>query len=171
MSDQNPHDIYRNHHKDILRYFSSRVSSSGTAADLTQETFLRLLRSSISLLNPKAYLLKVAHNVLIDYYRSASHMPVEDISPEELESAMGRAPSAEDTALSREELAVLMEAIAELPPRAREVFRLKRLEGLSYSEIGQQLGITRSTIMEHMARALTHCTRRLDEYATQQEKS
>jgi len=52
---------------------------------------------------------------------------------------------------------VLAAAVEALPPRTREVFRLHKYEGLSYSDIAEQLGIAKNTVMVHMVKALGLC--------------
>jgi len=50
----------------------------------------------------------------------------------------------------------LQEAINQLPPKGRTIFRLSREEGLTYSEIAEQLGISVKTVESHMRRSLTN---------------
>jgi RNA polymerase sigma-70 factor (ECF subfamily) len=52
-------------------------------------------------------------------------------------------------------------AIAELPPRCREVFELSRVRGLKYSEIAEALGISIKTVETQMGRALKGLRERL----------
>ncbi|ADU66524.1 RNA polymerase sigma factor, sigma-70 family [Desulfurispirillum indicum S5] len=171
MSDQSPQGLFRDYQKEVFRYFNLRVRAAGIADDLTQETFLRLLRSSIRILNPQAYLLKIARNVLIDYYRSSRTLSQEDISEEEWENAVGKAPSPEEAYLTREELEMVLQAIEELPPRGKQIFEMHRLQGLSYQEIALRTGISRNTVMVHITRALAHCKKRLNAYRSQREES
>lgn len=48
----------------------------------------------------------------------------------------------------------LLTAIEKLPPARRQVFKMSRLEGLSYEEISQKLNISRNTIKEHIVKSL-----------------
>ncbi|HMR33033.1 MAG TPA: sigma-70 family RNA polymerase sigma factor [Geminicoccaceae bacterium] len=149
---------------ELERFFRRRIGSSETAAELTQEAFLRLLRAApvAMIRDPRAYLFRTANNLLIDHHRSAmgrQSIPIEDTA-RGVESA--GEPSPEAVVLSREELAVLGRAIAELPPRGREVFMLHKVDGLSYAEIAERLGIAKNTVIVHMVRSLAHCKRRLD---------
>jgi RNA polymerase sigma factor (sigma-70 family) len=56
----------------------------------------------------------------------------------------------------------LRRAISELPPVTREVFRLHRIEGLTYAEIAERLGITAEAVEGHVADALYELARRVD---------
>jgi RNA polymerase sigma-70 factor (ECF subfamily) len=68
--------------------------------------------------------------------------------------------------LEAKELDVILgRAVDELPPRRREVFMLHRQEGLTYEEIGRQLGISRHTVKEHMVAALVFLKYYVKEHA------
>lgn len=41
-----------------------------------------------------------------------------------------------------------------LPPRTREIFRLNRIEGLSYADVARRLDISESSVQKHLAKAL-----------------
>jgi len=56
---------------------------------------------------------------------------------------------------------LVAKAIAELPPRARTVLQLARIEGYSQKEIAAQMGITPKTVENHLTRALAQLTVRL----------
>jgi RNA polymerase sigma factor (sigma-70 family) len=50
--------------------------------------------------------------------------------------------------------------LLELPERTRQIFVLRRLEGLSYFEIGRRLGVSVSAVEKHMQRAVRHLAAR-----------
>jgi RNA polymerase sigma-70 factor (ECF subfamily) len=158
--------LFRGCREDLQRYFQRRLASRETAADLTQETFLRLLRSGQvpELRQPRAFLFRAASNLLADHYRQAAGRSFKDLSEAEWAEHPDPSPSPEATVLSREELEVLKQAIADLPPRGREVLTLHKFEGLSYSEIAERLGIAKNTVVVHMVRALAACRTRINEY-------
>ena len=49
----------------------------------------------------------------------------------------------------------IMEAIEQLPPARKLVFKMSRIEGLTYEEISQRLNISRNTVKEHIVRGLS----------------
>jgi RNA polymerase sigma factor (sigma-70 family) len=158
--------LFLNCQADLQRFFRRRVSSSEIAADLTQETFLRLLRinAEATLQDPRAYLFRTANNLVIDHYKTSKDRHHAPIAEREWQALRDPAQSAESLVLTREELDVVRQAIDELPPRGREVFVLHKFEGLSYAEIAVRLGIAKNTVVVHMVRSLAHCKRRLAEY-------
>jgi RNA polymerase sigma-70 factor (ECF subfamily) len=63
--------------------------------------------------------------------------------------------------LDREALERVVEAIAGLPPRTREVFVLHRFEEITGARIAEQLGISESAVEKHIMKALKALHRRL----------
>lgn len=159
-------DLFRRYAAPLQRFLVRRGATPDVAADLTQEAFLRLMRAAPpdGVRHPEAYLFRIAGNLALDRHRREADGAVLPISPAAAESLRDPAPAAETAILSREALDVLRQAIAELPPRGREVFVLHKFEGLSYGEIADRLGIAKNTVMVHMVRSLAHCKRRLDAY-------
>jgi RNA polymerase sigma factor (sigma-70 family) len=139
----------------LRRYFAKRVPA-GQIDDLIQEVFLRLqahdAKGPIEHLD--RYLFTVAASVLTDQSRRRAvrhdgahesfeerHHPVDERSPERV-------------LLDREELDVVMQAIAALPSRTRDVFVLHRFEEMSGSRIAAALGLSVSAVEKHIMRAL-----------------
>lgn len=142
---------------ELAAFLTRRVGDPAMAADLTQEAYLRAagLPDNTVLLNPRAWLFATARNLMVDHARRAKLRHA--ASDDELASLADDGPAADAVLLAREELAVLAAAVEALPPRTREVFRLHKYEGLSYSDIAEQLGIAKNTVMVHMVKALGLC--------------
>jgi DNA-directed RNA polymerase specialized sigma24 family protein len=65
---------------------------------------------------------------------------------------MAEEPSPEQVTVARDELKRLVRDLAALPHRVAEVFRLRRIEGLSQRDTALRLGLSESTVEKHMAR-------------------
>ena len=141
-----------------LRY----VSSPEDAADLTQEAFLRAFRSLDSFRGDSRFsvwLYRLATNVCIDLLRSrgrgsASSLTVEneDEEAEELEVPDARFEPQKE--LERRELRrAVQSGLQTLSDDAREIVILRELEGLSYAEIGERLGLEAGTVKSRLFRA------------------
>lgn len=119
------------------------------ADDVTAETYLRAapLAAAGEVRNPKAFLLKVARNLVYDRLRrdriSAASVPLDDAA-----SALPQSPAAQDDALT------LMQILLALPPELRDVFFLNHIEGQTYQEIAATLGIPITTVHHRMRQAL-----------------
>ena len=138
-----------------LRY----VSSPEDAADLTQESFLRAFRSLESFRGDSRFsvwMYRLTTNVCIDFLRSrgrgtASSLTVEN-DDEELELPDQRFDPQKE--LERRELRRAVQAgLESLSEDAREIVILRELEGLSYAEIGDRLGLEAGTVKSRLFRA------------------
>jgi RNA polymerase sigma-70 factor (ECF subfamily) len=128
------------------------------AEDILQDLFLKLetLRPG-PVAEPRAYLHRMAENLLYDRRRTAARRS----SREEawlasqlgaIHEADGR-PSAERDLIAREEWRLISEALAALPDRTLQIFRLYRLDGLRQREIAAELGISVSSVEKNLRRA------------------
>ncbi len=140
----------------LRRVIYRRVRCAATTADLLQDTFLRfwerpsLLREVADL---AGYFMITGRNLALDHERRRKIAPFVN-GIDGLESISDPAPSAETTTISRQELRRVQAALEHMPPRAREVFILSRIDGLTYVEIGERLGISPKTVFGHMVVAL-----------------
>ena len=127
------------------------------------EAFLKLhlAKSPEDIRHPKAFLFRVATNVLIDNIRRRKARLQETPLGGYAESVAADNLSPDASVHSREFRKVFEEAIRELPPRRRQVIVMHKILQKSYGEISDELGITRSMVEQHMTRALRHCRNRL----------
>lgn len=150
-------DIYRSHHGWLQGWLRYQTGCSERAADLAQDTFLRLLgRREIRMADePRAYLATVARGLLVDHWRrqALERAWLEALSAQPAPVA----PSPEDKALALEALAQIDAMLDRLKPRVRDAFLLAQLEGLNYREIGERLGVGERMVKKYMAEAMLHC--------------
>ncbi|ULA65999.1 MAG: Putative RNA polymerase sigma factor FecI [Nitrospira sp.] len=149
---------------DLRRFLTKRVQCEDTAADLCQDTYLRLarLKSSAHVQNLRGFIFQIADNLAVDHLRSRTRFqqqygghPTDDLATS--------APLQDREFAAKQELAILQTAIAELPPKCRTAFLLHRVQQLSYEEIALQLDIAQSTVEKHISKALAHCRHRVNQ--------
>jgi len=155
--------IYTDHHGWLFNWLRGKLGCPDNAADLSHDTFLRLLMGAEpdSLREPRAFLLVIANRLLINRQRRAR---VEQDALRQIAVLLAaedrRGPA--ETALARDLLAqVVLLLTEELPAKPRRAFLMARLEGLSYREIAERLGVSESSVKQYLARALAHCHARL----------
>ena len=138
----------------LRRLLRSRGRTPEDADDLIQEAFLRLQLycQEKPVEHSEAFLVRTVLNLSVDERRSARSRTTSEASVEVLPLIDTRPPP-EEVLATQQRLQRVMQALEALPPRAREVFILHRAEGYSYEQIGRQLGIARSTVEKHMAKA------------------
>ena len=135
---------------------------ASTAEDLSQTAFLRLLRThSSDIANPEGYIARIGSNLAIDWQRAVQRGGYANEIPTDLPS---EAPSAERVLLGRERLRLVLKIAESLPPRCREVFVLRKIEGLEQSEIAERLGISLNMVQKHLRKALEDIAAGLAEF-------
>lgn len=156
MSGSDLKALYLAHRGEILDYLDRRLRCKETAADLTQDTFIRLSeqmgRTPIE--NFRADLFSAARNLFIDHTRRQEHRKGESLDEQDNVGTEHRTPTLEQAAIANQQLATLNGVIQNMPAPCREVFLLVRVEGLTYVQIGERLGISPKTAYSRMVRAL-----------------
>jgi RNA polymerase sigma-70 factor (ECF subfamily) len=155
---------FARHRSALTRFLQRRLNNNAALAeDLAQETWLRAAnaRNVAAIDNPRSFLFSIASNLAIDHQRHVGHRIELQAAAEVVEAVADRQPSPENVVLYRSEFARLARVVDGLSPRCREVFVLGKFEGLSLSQIGERLGISRNTVVTHMVRALTTIEREM----------
>ncbi|SUC04329.1 ECF-family sigma factor [Proteus mirabilis] len=111
------------------------------------------------------FLFKIANHVLIDHWRKnqkQKNIYQEDYQLEDAVQTYTTELDPGHVLEHQQRLDLLTQAIDTLPPRRREAFILYRFDGLSQSEIAEQMEISISMVEKHIAAALLHCKRYVD---------
>ncbi|MCY1282171.1 putative RNA polymerase sigma factor FecI [compost metagenome] len=150
--------LYREHHGWLNAWLHKRLGCRYNAADLAQDTFVRLLakeRELPSIREPRAYLSTVAHSLLVNFWRrqaiERAYLDALALQPEAC------APSPETRELIMETLLAIDAMLQRLPAKVREAFLLSQLDGLTYVAIAARLGVSERMVKKYMAQAMLHC--------------
>lgn len=156
-------DLFRSQAPQLQRYFRQKTGDREIASDLVQDAFIRLMSAyRIGLGNPAAYLQRIARNLLFDRFRREQRARSE--AAMSLDECGAAIPASQEEGLHARDLLRLYEvAIAGMSDKTRAVYRLSRVEGLSYEQIRVRLGISMRTVEYHMMRAIAHIDRILEE--------
>lgn len=157
------HALYVQHHGWLLGQLRRKLGSSWDAADLAQDTFVRVLlkpETLPGLREPRAYLRTVARGLLADHWRRRSLEQAWLEALAALPEAL--APDPQHVLTLRQTLQQLDDMLGRLPTQAREVFVLSQLQGLGYAQIATRLGLSERTVKRHMARGFELCLTLID---------
>lgn len=154
--------LYREHHQQLMRFLKRQLPCHEQAADLCHEVYLRLIRSDDipALDNPRAYLFRIARNLLTDHHRrQANHLiAIDTLTPVLVcPRACPEARLCEQQCVHR-----LGEALSTLPDHLRQALIWHRMEGLTQREIGERLGVSERMAGRYIARAVTTCQAELE---------
>ncbi|MBD9397966.1 sigma-70 family RNA polymerase sigma factor [Pseudomonas sp. PDM11] len=151
------HALYRDHSSWLRGWLRKRLSNSADAADLAQDTFIRVMvaRTASSLQQPRHYLTTIARGLIIDLYRRRS------VEQAYLDVLMSRpevhAPSAETRAVILESLLAIDRMLDGLGQRTRQIFLAVQLDGLTYEKAAERFDVSVTTVRKHVAKGLMHC--------------
>jgi RNA polymerase sigma-70 factor (ECF subfamily) len=146
-------------HEPALRAYLHGLVNPSDVDDLVQETYGRLLRARERgpITHPRGLVFATARNVARDLFRrrtTANTFPIAELDESRV---IDTAPNAAETTSRRQETDLLVAAIAELPPRCREILILRKFENLSHREIAERLGISGHTVEAQLTKALHRC--------------
>ena len=147
--------LYRTTLAPLRRYLSRLLGNTTEAQDVAHDAYLRVYPTVAhqSPAQPEALLYVTARRLAINRLKRRSISPLAT-GAANFETAASAAPSVEEQVMARQELALLEQAIADLPEGCRAVLLLRKVELLSHREIAERLGIAVSTVEKQHARAL-----------------
>jgi len=141
----------RRWNRSLLQFLGRRVRSTVEVEDLAQEIYLRLLRAPDlqQVRNPRAYLLRVAGNVVAEWRRQ--YPPMEAFSAEEEDGQVDEClPELTlDATLSEERL---HRQLAQMSPMMRAVVLLRLRDEYSYKQVAQELDLTLRQVRRYLSR-------------------
>ena len=154
------HTLYHDHHGWLKGWLLSRVGCTESAADMTHDTFLKLMNKQRAnrdfvVSYPRSYLRIVANNLMVDLFR---RWKVEEAYLE----ALAQRPepvtlSAEEREIVLETLQALDKMLDALPTQMRKAFLMSRMDGLTYAQIAERLQVSERTVKRYMQQAYMQC--------------
>jgi RNA polymerase sigma factor (sigma-70 family) len=155
---QGQHDfsvLYRTTLAPLRRYLTRLLGNPSEAQDIAHDAYVRVFPALAdnSARQPAALLYTAARRLAINRLKRRSISPLarDAFIPE---TSASNDPSVEQQVIAKQELAILEEAIAELPEGCRIVLLLCKIEQLSHKEVSERLSIAVSTVEKQHARAL-----------------
>lgn len=124
--------------------------------DVVQEVYYKVLTmdSMEHVRDPRAFLVRVAKNVVLMRIRRDTIVDIEAVANLEDLQIADASPSPERVVLARAELKWVLGLMANLPTRCKDVFRARRIEGLSQQETAHSLGVTEGIVEQETIRGI-----------------
>jgi RNA polymerase sigma-70 factor (ECF subfamily) len=152
------HHLYCDHHGWLQGWLARKLGNASDAADLAHDTFLRLLtrQTSRSLgSEPRALLTHIAKGLVVDrwrrqdveraYLETIAHLPEPEV------------PSPETRWLILETLYRIEAMLRDLPEKTRQAFLMSQIDGLTYPQIAEELGVSLVSVKRYMRDAFLAC--------------
>src|SRR5919201_2938104 len=141
--------LYRRYAKDVYHYALAVLRNPTDAEDVTQTTFLnayRAMQRGEQPLKPQNWLIKIAHNAARSRYQRASRR-VKEVP---LEDHIEQLPMPEE---DKPDVEAVLEALGRLPLNQRAALVMRELEGRTYAEIADTLGVSVAAVETLIFRA------------------
>jgi RNA polymerase sigma-70 factor (ECF subfamily) len=146
--------LYKRHSERVFYNLLRLVKSREMALEILQDIFVKIWdrREKMDIQqNFGSYISRIGENLVIDFYRKAARekklfQQLKAVATEEFTET-------EELTTDAKNVLLLKKAIEHLPPQRKKVFELCKIEGKSYSEISHELGISTSTINDHVVKA------------------
>jgi RNA polymerase sigma factor (sigma-70 family) len=152
--------LYDECFRGVYRYIFARVQDTATAEDLTADAFFKAWRKwpprKVNGGAPKAWLFRIARNLVVDHYRANARRPA--VPLDEVEEPDRRPNPGGDDHLDE---MVVRAALASLPERDQDVLSL-RLAGLSNKEIASVMKIDKGAAGMACLRALKRLRKKME---------
>ena len=161
------HRLYRDHHGWLFIWLRRKLGCAHNAADLAQDTFVRIIASRDALAamrEPRAYLATTAKRLIIDRSRrrqlEEAYLHELTLTAAVLAEAGFRSPAQiHETLEALEQIAFVLEGLSE---KAHQIFLMYFLEDCNQAEIARRQGISERMVRKYLTQALAHCSQALD---------
>jgi RNA polymerase sigma-70 factor (ECF subfamily) len=143
--------LYNKYHRKIYYTALKMLQSEALAQDITQDVFLKVweVRQTLDVNQSfSAFINAICRNVIFDIFKKAA---CEEAFKEEFTNHIQEETADED--FYEEYKKLLDKAISNLPPQRRSVFERCKLQAQSYDEVARSLGISKSTVQDHIVKA------------------
>jgi RNA polymerase sigma-19 factor, ECF subfamily len=150
--------VYKSHHTWLFSWLNKKLGCPHNAADIAQDTFLRLLLKHEALQDlstPRIFLIRIAKGLIIDQWRK------QVLEQRYLEALSA---SGDEFYASQEVQAIVIETLLRidamlnrLNPKAKQAFLLSQIHGFNYKEIADIVGVSERMIKKYMATSMMHC--------------
>ena len=163
--------LINRHKKRVYTYILLIVKNQHLAEDIFQDTFIKVIKS-LRLGKYKdegrfvSWVLRIAHNLVIDYYRKSKHLKVYSNDDNEIDifnSQKLSEKTIEDDIISDQISQEVKQLIEELPEDQKQVIILRHYAGLSFKEIAEQTNVSINTALGRMRYALINLRKLIEE--------
>jgi RNA polymerase sigma-70 factor (ECF subfamily) len=155
--------LYERHSREVWAVAYARWMDADTALDITQEAFLRLWKqwqNGEAILNPRAWLLRVARNLAEDYSKSSFRRNGTQ-PPQLMNGVRAREPLPLECMERAEAFGQLRQVLQQMPDADREILTLRYALDYNATDIADLLAINTTAVHMRLSRARQRLADRL----------
>ena len=161
--------LIERHQSKIYGFIYSKVNDRDLSDDIFQDTFIKVIKT----LKTKSYneegkflpwVMRIAHNLVVDHYRKSSKMPFHRETEEYsiFNYMSDNAPTIEGRMITDQVEADLSRLLDELPDDQKEVLVMRMYQDLSFKEIAELTGVSINTALGRMRYAVLNLRKIID---------
>lgn len=146
--------LYQQFSEQLYYNILALVKDELVAEELLQDIFVRIWRKKESMhveKNLAGYLFRVSRNRVYDFFKSLNRE--QELYNRIKVTATEEYSHIEEAIFSKENADLMHKAIETLSPKRKQAFELCKMEGYSYKEASELMGVSISTLKDHMAKA------------------
>ncbi|MBW2366355.1 MAG: sigma-70 family RNA polymerase sigma factor [Deltaproteobacteria bacterium] len=160
-------DTFKKFNGSLHKFLSHHLDSKEEVDDLSQDVYLRVVQH----LRPDkktswTYLKTIAINLLNDRFRlrkARESYPIFSIDDMDQFEVASEAASPEQILQAKQLFLMFRQVVENLKPNSRRAFMLHRVRGLTYKEIAQEMGISRSMVKKHICHVILELRKKVGE--------
>ncbi|HEY5237590.1 MAG TPA: RNA polymerase sigma factor [Rhizomicrobium sp.] len=140
----------------LMQFLRRHCRNRIDVADLCQDVYVRVYEKAHDQIpdRPKSFVLTTARNLLIDRVRKNQVISIQTVADLEALNVAIDEPGPDRVVMARDTLRRLQIALNRLPERCREALVLKKIEGISASDIATRMGISENTVNYHLTHGM-----------------
>ncbi len=158
--------LFQKYHKKLYAFLFNLLHSKEDAEEIVQETFIKIWEKRKDFIDGysfHSFLFTIAKNAFLNLNRKKINRVVFEERLNFLEEiSSGRT---DDYILFKETKEIITTIIEGLPPKRKEIFLLRKIEGLSRKEIAEELNISISTVDNQLMKANIYLKDELKKYS------
>ena len=162
--------LIKRHKLKIYNFIYSKVFDRDTAEDIFQETFIKVIKTlKRGVYNEEGkflpWVMRIAHNLVIDYFRKNNRIPTFDNSDEfDIFQLIGDGnPTAEKAMIEEQVVEDLQNLIIQLPDDQKDVLTMRLYKDMSFKEIAESTGVSINTALGRMRYAIINLRKLIEE--------
>lgn len=146
--------LYQRFSQRIYTNLRKLLKDEVLAEECLQDVFMKVWEKREQLnyeISFRAYLFRISENLVRDFFRKAARD--QRLISKLIIASTEFSSDLHDDYILKEEKSLFSKAIEHLPPKRKKIYTLCKIEGKSYDEVSQLLGISNTTINDHMVKA------------------
>lgn len=151
------------YYKELVYYVQKLIGDKEQAKEIIQETYVKTIEKSkeISIENERAFLYKVARNIVIDQSRKDKNKEFVEYEEEEHFCSINEQP--DEIVLENVKEELLLEALDSLPKHLKQVFVLHIFEGYDKKQIATMMNLSLNSVQKYVVSATSKLTTYIQE--------